>query len=98
MSLLNFYNSDKYIKVLLTFISLVASFFTIGFITILSLGFFVFGPREDLEREKYRKENHYISHENQMDQMDQIIDLLKKLKKKSAGEGTRTPKLLGTRS
>ena len=80
MRLLDFYNSDRYIKVLLTFISIISSLFTIGFITIVSLGFFVFGPMEDLERENYRKENHYISHENQMDQMDQIICLLKKFK------------------
>jgi hypothetical protein len=82
MNLIKFYNSNNYIKILLTFISVIASIFTIVFITVFSLGFFIFGPMEDIEQERYRKENHYLSHNHQMNQMDSIIKELKKLKEK----------------
>lgn len=82
MSLKNFYNSKNYVKIILTFVSIIASIFTITFITVFSLGVFVFGPMEDIQQEKFRKENHYLSHEYQMNQMDTIINELKIMKDK----------------
>ena len=82
MNLIKFYNSKNYIKIILTFISIIASIFTITFITVFSLGVFVFGPMEDIQQEKFRKENHYLSHEYQMSQMDSIINELKIIKEK----------------
>jgi len=37
---------------------------------------------EDIQQEKFRKENHYLSHEYQMNQMDTIINELKIMKDK----------------
>ena len=82
MNLIKFYNSKNYIKIILTFISIIASIFTITFITVFSLGVFVFGPMEDIQQEKFRKENHYLSHEYQMSQMDSLINELKIIKEK----------------
>lgn len=82
MSLKNFYNSKNYVKIILTFVTIIASIFTITFITVFSLGVFVFGPMEDIQQEKFRKENHYLSHEYQMNQMDTIINELKIMKDK----------------
>ena len=92
MSLKNFYNSKNYVKIILTFVSIIASIFTITFITVFSLGVFVFGPMEDIQQEKFRKENHYLSHEYQMNQMDTIINELKimKDKKVSTSDYVRT--------
>tara|TARA_X000000368_G_scaffold250735_1_gene198096 strand:- start:686 stop:970 length:285 start_codon:yes stop_codon:yes gene_type:complete len=82
MSLKKFYNSKNYVKIILTFVTIIASIFTITFITVFSLGVFVFGPMEDIQQEKFRKENHYLSHEYQMNQMDTIINELKIMKDK----------------
>jgi len=82
MNLKKFYNSKNYVKIILTFVSFIASIFTITFITVFSLGVFVFGPMEDIQQEKFRKENHYLSHEYQMNQMDTIINELKIMKDK----------------
>ena len=38
---------------------------------------------EDIQQEKFRKENHYLSHEYQMSQMDTIINELKILKEQN---------------
>jgi hypothetical protein len=46
MSLKKFYNSKNYVKIILTFVSIIASIFTITFVTVFSLGVFVFGPME----------------------------------------------------
>ena len=70
MNLKKFYNSKNYVKIILTFVSVIISIFTITFVTVFSLGVFVFGPMEDIQQEKFRKENHYLSHEYQMSQMD----------------------------
>ena len=45
------------------------------------------------EQEKYRKENHYLSHEHQMEQMDKIIDELSRIKedKKVRVKGLEPP-------
>ena len=80
MNLIKFYKSKNYIKIILTFISIIASIFTVSIITIFSLGIFVFGPLEEIEQEKYREENHYLSHKHQMEQMDKIIDELSRIK------------------
>lgn len=82
MNLKKFYNSKNYVKIILTFVSIIASIFTITFVTVFSLGVFVFGPMEDIQQEKFRKENHYLSHEYQMNQMDTIINELKIMKDK----------------
>ena len=93
MNLIKFYKSKNYIKIILTFISIIASIFTVSIITIFSLGIFVFGPLEEIEQEKYRKENHYLSHENQMEQMDKIINELNRIKedKKVRVKGLEPP-------
>ena len=93
MNLIKFYKSKNYIKIILTFISIIASIFTVSIITIFSLGIFVFGPLEEIEQEKYRKENHYLSHEYQMEQMDKIIDELNRIKedKKVRVKGLEPP-------
>ncbi len=93
MNLIKFYKSKNYIKIILTFISIIASIFTISIITIFSLGIFIFGPLEEIEQETYRKENHYLSHELQMDQMDKIINELNRIKedKKVRVKGLEPP-------
>ena len=93
MNLIKFYKSKNYIKIILTFISIISSIFTVSIITIFSLGIFVFGPLEEIEQEKYRKENHYLSHEYQMEQMDKIIDELNRIKedKKVRVKGLEPP-------
>ena len=93
MNLIKFYKSKNYIKIILTFISIIASIFTVSIITIFSLGIFVFGPLEEIEQEKYRKENHYLSHEHKMEQMDKIIDELNRIKedKKVRVKGLEPP-------
>jgi hypothetical protein len=59
----------------------------------LALEYFFFGPLEEIEQEKYRKENHYLSHEHQMEQMDKIIDELNRIKedKKVRVKGLEPP-------
>ena len=93
MNLIKFYKSKNYIKIILTFISIIASIFTVSIITIFSLGIFVFGPIEEIEQETYRKESHYLSHEHQMEQMDKIIDELNRIKedKKVRVKGLEPP-------
>ncbi|MGB0633919.1 MAG: hypothetical protein ACPGKX_05070 [Flavobacteriaceae bacterium] len=93
MNLIKIYKSKNYIKIILTFISIIASIFTVSIITIFSLGIFVFGPLEEIEQETYRKENHYLSHENQMEQMDKIINELNRIKedKKVRVKGLEPP-------
>ncbi len=93
MNLIKFYKSKNYIKIILTFISIIASIFTVSIITIFSLGIFVFGPLEEIEQETYREENHYLSHKHQMEQMDKIIDELNRIKedKKVRVKGLEPP-------
>ena len=49
MNLKKFYNSKNYVKIILTFVSVITSIFTITFVTVFSLGVFVFLPMDDLQ-------------------------------------------------